>query len=78
MDLHIPFDNSFARLPARLFTRQHPTPVAAPRLIVVNDALAELLGLDPAALRAAADVLAGNRIPTGAMPLAQAYGGHQF
>ncbi len=78
MDLHIPFDNSFARLPAGLFTRQLPLPVAAPRIIAVNDRLARLLGIDPEALRAAPDVLAGNVIPTGAMPLAQAYGGHQF
>ena len=46
----------------------------------VNDALAGELGLDPAALRApdGLAVLAGNAVPEGAEPLAQAYAGHQF
>jgi uncharacterized protein YdiU (UPF0061 family) len=80
MTLHIPFDNSYARLPARMFAELAPTPVRAPQLIVVNAGLAQALGLDPAALTTAegAEVLAGNRIPDGARPLAQAYAGHQF
>ncbi len=74
--LHIPFDNSYAKLPPRFFARLDPTPVAAPRIVRVNRALAELLGIDPDALTA--DVLAGNRVPEGAEPIAQAYSGHQF
>ncbi len=42
-----PFDNSYARLPERLFARLPPTPVAAPRLIRLNEALARYLRLDP-------------------------------
>ncbi|WP_439599137.1 protein adenylyltransferase SelO [Falsiroseomonas sp.] len=72
----IPFDNSYARLPDRFFARQPATPVAAPRLIRLNTALAAQLGIDPAALTA--EVLAGNAIPEGAEPLAQVYAGHQF
>lgn len=72
----IPFDNSYARLPDRFFSRLDPTPVAAPRLIRLNLALAAQLGLDPAELTA--EVLAGNTVPQGATPLAQAYAGHQF
>jgi uncharacterized protein YdiU (UPF0061 family) len=72
------FDNSYARLPERLFTRQAPVPVAAPALVAVNDALAREMGLDAEALRGMADVLAGNRLPEGAEPLAQLYAGHQF
>ncbi|NKC33418.1 protein adenylyltransferase SelO [Falsiroseomonas selenitidurans] len=72
----IAFDNSYARLPDRFFARLDPTPVAAPRLIRVNLALAEELGIDPALLTAG--VLAGNAVPEGAAPLAQAYAGHQF
>ncbi|MBU8540954.1 protein adenylyltransferase SelO [Falsiroseomonas tokyonensis] len=72
----IPFDNSYARLPDRFFARQPATPVAAPRLIRLNTALAAQLGIDPAALTP--DVLAGNSVPEGAEPLAQAYAGHQF
>jgi len=73
------FDNSYARLPNLLFTRLDPTPVRSPRLTVLNEPLAEALGLNVDALRQeGAEVLAGNRIPAGAEPLAQAYAGHQF
>jgi uncharacterized protein YdiU (UPF0061 family) len=80
MTLHFPFDNSYARLPARLYAALAPTPVRAPRLVALNTDLARLLGLDPDALATAegAEVLAGNRLPEGALPLAQAYAGHQF
>jgi uncharacterized protein YdiU (UPF0061 family) len=71
-----PFDNSYARLPERFHVRLNPTPVAAPRILRINHALAEELGIDPAALTA--DILAGNRVPDGAEPLAAAYAGHQF
>ena len=72
----IAFDNSYARLPARFHARLDPTPVAAPALFALNAPLARAMGLDPAALDAA--TLAGNRVPEGAEPLAQAYAGHQF
>ncbi len=80
MTLHIPFENSYARLPERFFARQPAEPVAAPQPIVVNAALAAELGLDAAALASpeGTEVLAGNRVPDGADPLAQAYAGHQF
>ncbi len=78
--LHIPFDNSYSSLPAEFYARVNPTPVAAPRVIVVNEPLARLLGIDPEALRAeeGTQVLAGNSIAPGSVPLAQAYAGHQF
>lgn len=74
------FDNTYARLPERFFARLPPTPVRAPQLLKLNDALTEVLGLDPAALREVegVEVLAGNRVPSGAEPLATAYAGHQF
>jgi serine/tyrosine/threonine adenylyltransferase len=48
--------------------------------VVFNTALAQQLGLNPAALQGdeGAAVFSGNRIPKGAEPLAQAYAGHQF
>jgi serine/tyrosine/threonine adenylyltransferase len=78
--IHMPFDNSYARLPARFFARLDPTPVRAPKLIALNAPLAHDLGLDPDALAAPEGVamLAGNAVPEGAEPLAQAYAGHQF
>ena len=74
------FDNSYARLPENVFTRQDPTPVSSPQLILLNESLAGSLGLNAEALRShdGVAVLAGNQIPEGAMPLAQAYAGHQF
>ncbi len=72
------FDNSYGRLPERFYLRQPPVPVAAPGLIAVNRALAVELGLDPDALAADPGLLAGNQLPPGADPLAQAYAGHQF
>jgi uncharacterized protein YdiU (UPF0061 family) len=76
----IPFDNSYVRLPERFYARQAPTPVAAPRLIKVNGALAHELGLDAGWLASpdGVAVLAGNRVPEGAEPIATAYAGHQF
>ena len=76
----LPFDNSFARLPAGFFVRHPPTPVAAPSLIRLNRALAEELRLDPDWLAGPDGVaaLAGNAIPEGAEPIAAAYAGHQF
>jgi serine/tyrosine/threonine adenylyltransferase len=55
-------------------------PVAAPKLIAVNRALAAEMGLDAEALERPEGVaaLAGNAVPEGAEPLAQAYAGHQF
>ena len=51
-----------------------------PRLLVLDDALAGELGLDPAWLRTPEGVrlLVGAEVPQGATPVAQAYAGHQF
>ncbi len=75
-----PFDNSYARLPEHFYARLSPTSVKEPRLIKLNESLARELGLDPEKLTTpeAIEVFAGNRVPEGAAPLAQAYAGHQF
>ncbi|MCH6267338.1 MULTISPECIES: protein adenylyltransferase SelO [Neobacillus] len=74
------FDNSYARLPQAFFTDTNPAPVASPNLVILNGHLASALGLNPKALQGeeAVAVFAGNKIPEGAAPLAQAYAGHQF
>lgn len=74
------FDNTYARLPERLYSRVEPSLVREPSVVKVNGALAVELGIDAAALTSAegAEILAGNRTPPGAEPLAQAYAGHQF
>ena len=80
VNLSFPFDNSYARLPERFFARLPPTPVSAPRLIKLNANLAVHLGLETERLKSVegVEVLAGNRIPEGAEPLAMAYAGFQF
>ncbi|MDI5921327.1 YdiU family protein [Halomonas sp. LR5S13] len=74
------FTLRYARLPDRFFLRFDPVPVTAPRLVAFNRPLAEQLGFDLAAFEEhqAAEWFAGNAVPEGAEPLAQAYAGHQF
>ena len=65
MTLHIPFDNSYARLPDGFFARQGPTPVKAPSTVAFNSDLAALLGITGADDPALAAILGGNAIPEG-------------
>ena len=70
------WNNSYAALPAQMFTRQAPVPVAAPKALMLNAEHAEELGIifgEDWPL-----FMAGNQIPPGADPIAQAYAGHQF
>jgi len=74
------FDNTYARLPAGFFVDCAPAPVPDARLVFFDHALASELGLaamleDPAA---PVQVFSGQRVPTGARPIAQVYAGHQF
>ncbi len=74
------FEATYARLPERFFARLSPTPVRAPRLLRLNEALARRLGFDRGALSSPDGValLAGNAVPHGAEPIAMAYAGFQF
>ncbi len=75
----IPFDNSYAQLPAHFHASAIPTPVAEPWLIKFNRPLAEELGIDADALECdGAAIFSGNQVPEGAEPLGMAYAGHQF
>jgi protein adenylyltransferase len=74
------FDNSYVRLPESLYAQLNPVPVRMPRLVMLNHALAESLGLNSSALSEteAAFLFSGNVLPDAAEPIAQAYAGHQF
>ncbi|MBK7002027.1 MAG: YdiU family protein [Rhodoferax sp.] len=81
------FDNTYARALPGTYVFWKPTVVPAPRMLFFNTPLAERLGLelelDSAGLSgtagaADAALFAGNVLPEGAEPLAQAYAGHQF
>ncbi|WP_395740079.1 YdiU family protein [Prosthecobacter sp.] len=71
-------EHSYSRLPAMLYEHLDPTPVKEPRMVVFNYALAQNLGLNGPALAQQPAVFAGNELPEGAKPLAQAYAGHQY
>ena len=70
--------HSYADLPAAFWQPAAPTPVAAPRLLAWNTALAGQLGLDPALESVADRLFSGSELPEGARPIALAYAGHQF
>jgi len=74
------WDHSYVRLPALFHERTLPQPVAEAKVVVLNQHLARDLGLDAEVLGnvESAGVFAGNQIPQGAAPIAQAYAGHQY
>src|SRR5574341_379585 len=74
------FDNTYARELEGFYVPWKPAQVVRPRLVKFNRELAQELRLDADALDSAsgARIFAGNEIPEGAAPLAQAYAGHQF
>ena len=72
------WDHTYLLLPELFFTRTRPVPVVEPQLVILNRPLAASLGLDPELLENAASIFAGNEIPEGSDPIAQAYAGHQF
>ncbi len=78
--LQIPFDNTYARELTGLYKSWEPAQAPAPQALFLNAALAQELGLDAPALAGdeGTAFLAGNQLPAGAQPLAQAYAGHQF
>src|SRR5690349_13942884 len=73
-------ESTYASLQELFYVRAEPTPVADPHLVVLNRPLASALGLEADALDTpeGAAIFAGNALPPGAQPLAQAYAGHQF
>ena len=73
----IAFDHSWARELPGTYLRVAPDPAPAPRLLVLNRALATDLGLALTEDEATA-WFSGAALPPGADPIAQAYAGHQF
>lgn len=74
------WDHSYSRLPPRFYEFSEPQAAARPELVVLNDRLADMLGVDFTTMGHdfVAEIFSGNRIPVGARPLAQAYAGHQY
>jgi uncharacterized protein YdiU (UPF0061 family) len=74
------FDNTYSRLPGLFFAPARPIAVQAPRVSILNFPLANELGLNLVGLSAdaAANLFAGQALPEGCQPIAQAYAGHQY
>jgi uncharacterized protein YdiU (UPF0061 family) len=74
------FDNTYAQLPDALFSAATPAATRQPKVSILNQRLANELGLDLGALapEAAAALFAGQRLPDGSRPIARAYAGHQY
>ena len=72
--------NSYRVLPPLLFSQVDPDHVAEPRLVALNESLAEELGIQDKDLDRGEMVayLSGNKRWPGSEPIALAYAGHQF
>jgi uncharacterized protein YdiU (UPF0061 family) len=79
-DTSIALDDRFARELPELAVRWQAEAAPDPSLLALNEPLATQLGLDPQWLRGPDGLrfLTGNLVPDGAVPVAQAYAGHQF
>ena len=68
------------QLGEKFYARLNPTPVEQPKIVKLNDELANDLGIDLEMLNLEdwASIFSGNRILPGAEPLAMVYAGHQF
>ena len=73
-------EHTYAALPQLFYSHAAPAAVRAPQLVAFNRPLATTLGLEAEALERpeGAAIFAGNVLPEGGRPIAQAYAGHQF
>jgi len=73
-------ENSYADLPSKFYTFINPTPVKAPKLIILNEKLVKSLAitLPHDDKKTLAKLFSGNELPETFRPIAQAYAGHQF
>ena len=73
------WDNSYAKLPDRMHARVIPEPAPVAELLGFNHDLAQQLGMVSTPTdQVLADTFSGKIVPEGAMPISQAYAGHQF
>jgi serine/tyrosine/threonine adenylyltransferase len=74
------FDNTYSKLPESFLSNTSPTPVKSPEIKVLNNNLAEELGLNFSNIdnKNLSILFSGNLLPEGSEAIAQAYAGHQF
>jgi len=73
-------NQSYLSLPSSFYKIVPLNPVRNPSFLVVNDLLADELGIDASQLKSerALQIFAGNEMPESAAQIAQSYAGHQF
>jgi serine/tyrosine/threonine adenylyltransferase len=79
-DFIFQLESTYAELPQVLFSKLSPTPVRQPEVVIFNEKLANDIGLNLTGMskEVRTDLFAGNFVPEGTEPFAQAYAGHQF
>ncbi len=72
--------SSYTQISDKLFSELKPDAVTNPSTVIVNNKLAEKLGLSLKGISEEdlSNLFSGNSLPHGSKPFAQAYAGHQF
>ena len=72
--------SSYTQISDKLFSELKPDAVTNPSTVIVNNELAEKLGLNLKGIseEELSNLFSGNSLPHGSKPFAQAYAGHQF
>ena len=72
--------SSYTQISDKLFSELKPDAVTNPSTVIVNNELAEKLGLNLKGISEEdlSNLFSGNSLPYGSKPFAQAYAGHQF
>ncbi len=72
--------SSYTQISDKLFSELKPDSVTNPSTVIVNNELAEKLGLNLKGISEEdlSNLFSGNSLPHGSKPFAQAYAGHQF
>ena len=72
--------SSYTQISDKLFSELKPDAVTNPSTVIVNNELAEKLGLNLKGISEEdlSNLFSGNLLPHGSKPFAQAYAGHQF
>ena len=72
--------SSYTQISDKLFSELKPDAVVNPSTVIINNELAEKLGLNLKGISEEdlSNLFSGNSLPHGSKPFAQAYAGHQF
>ncbi|MGL5347981.1 MAG: protein adenylyltransferase SelO [Peptostreptococcaceae bacterium] len=78
--MKINLDNTYTSLPEEFYSKLSLSPVKSPSLLILNEPLADYLGIDINILKTkeGIEVLSGNKKVENGAYIAQAYSGHQF